>query len=48
MTNHKDCIYNTSKSSTFDGYCFLPKYKTEKAQLLIPCGKCPCDDFELR
>ena len=48
MTDYKDCKYNTSKSSSFVGYCDLPQYTTKTGKRLVECSKCPCDDFVLR
>ena len=47
MTDYTDCKYNTSKSSSFVGYCDLPKYHSDKGMRLVKCSKCPCDDFVL-
>jgi len=46
--DYKDCKFNSSKASSFVGYCLLPKYKTDKGRLFVECGKCPCQDFEVR
>ena len=43
---YKDCKYNTSKTTSFVGYCDLPKYTNETGKKLVECSKCPCDDFE--
>lgn len=48
MTDYKDCKFNSSRSSSFVGYCKLPKYKTDKFERFVKCSKCPCEDFELR
>ena len=47
IVTYRDCKYNTSKSASFVGYCDLPKYTTKRGKMLVECGKCPCEDFEL-
>lgn len=46
--NYKDCKYNTSKSTNFEGYCDLPKYHTKQGMRLVKCCESICEDFELK
>lgn len=44
MKDNKNCIYNTSKNPTFDGYCNHPMYHTDRGWKLITCPvgvECP-------
>ena len=45
---YRECKYNTSKTSSFIGYCNLPKYHTDGFHALVKCKGCPCEDFELK
>ncbi len=42
---YRDCKHNTSKSSSFVGYCDLYLDKNGAGKF-VECKKCPCDDFE--
>ena len=44
----RECLYNTSKSANFVGYCDHPMYYDNTGHLLVKCKKCPCTEWKPR
>ena len=43
---YKSCKYNTSKSSSFVGYCNHPQYYEDWGHFLVECCKFPCKNYD--